>query len=89
MDVVARYGGEEFTLILPDTGIEGGIIFAERLRERAEKHDYADEGDPLHVTISVGVATYSDGTVTAEEVIANADAALYRAKESGRNRVHQ
>lgn len=89
MDVVARYGGEEFTLILPDTGIEGGIIFAERLRERAEKHDYAEDGDSLHVTISVGVATYSEGTVTAEEVIANADAALYRAKKGGRNQVHQ
>ncbi len=89
VDVVARYGGEEFTLILPDTGIEGGIIFAERLRQRAEKYDYAEEGDPLHVTISVGVATYTDGTVTAEEVIASADAALYRAKKGGRNQVHQ
>jgi diguanylate cyclase (GGDEF)-like protein len=89
MDVVARYGGEEFTIILPDTGIEGGIIFAERLRQRAERHDYAEDGDPLHVTVSVGVATYQDGTVTAEEMIASADAALYRAKKGGRNRVHQ
>ena len=90
MDIVARYGGEEFTIALPDTGIEGGIIFAERLREHAEQHDYREEdGDSIHVTVSVGVATYEEGTVTAEELIAAADAALYRAKEAGRNQVHQ
>ena len=90
MDIVARYGGEEFTLALPDTGIEGGVIFAERLRQHAEEHAYGKEhGESIHVTVSIGVATYKEGTVTAEELIADADAALYRAKEAGRNQVHR
>lgn len=90
VDIVARYGGEEFTIILPDTDLEGGIVFAERVRERASQHDYSETDDPLHVTVSVGVATFENGDdMTAERMIAQADAALYRAKEAGRNVVHQ
>ena len=90
VDIVARYGGEEFTVILPDTDLEGGTIFAERLRGRAEKFDFSEVGDPLFTTISIGVATLDeDEEVSAEAMIQRADSALYRAKQSGRNKVHQ
>ena len=88
VDVVARYGGEEFTIILPDTDLDGGVIFAERLRERAARYDHTPTADPLLVTVSIGVATYSgDEKVPAETMIERADAALYRAKKGGRNQV--
>ncbi len=89
-DIVARYGGEEFTVILPDTDLDGGTIFAERLRERVEKFDFSEVGDPLFTTISIGVATFSeDEEISAEAMIERADSALYRAKQAGRNMVHQ
>jgi two-component system cell cycle response regulator len=90
VDLISRYGGEEFTVVLPDTGVEGGVSFAERIRSRAEHFDFADAGDPLRVTVSVGVATFSGGREdTAETMIAKADGALYRAKADGRNLVRQ
>lgn len=89
VDIVARYGGEEFTVILPDTDLEGGTTFAERLRERAEHYDFSEVGDPLSATISIGVATFADHEeMTAETMIERSDAALYRAKQAGRNKVH-
>jgi two-component system, cell cycle response regulator len=88
VDVVARYGGEEFTLVLPETGKEGGTAFAERIRVLIESHNFADEGDPLRATVSIGVATFTQGEdASVESMIADADAALYRAKREGRNLV--
>ena len=90
VDIVARYGGEEFTVILPDTDLVGGTTFAERLRERSEKYDYAEVGDSLHATVSIGVATFTESEeMTAEALIDRSDAALYRAKQAGRNKVLQ
>ena len=74
----------------PDTALEGGMVFAERLRARVEEHDFAEGGQPLHVTVSVGVAAFpADGLQVAEDVIAQADSALYRAKHEGRNMVRR
>lgn len=90
VDIVARYGGEEFTVILPDTDLEGGTAFAERFRQRAAKTDFTEVGDPLHATISIGVATVdSNEEISTETMIERSDAALYRAKQAGRNKVHQ
>jgi two-component system cell cycle response regulator len=89
VDVVARYGGEEFVLILPETVSEGGIIFAERLRERiaAQSFDVGAE-QPVHLTVSIGSATFpSPRIATTEDFFARADEALYRAKSGGRNQV--
>ncbi|MGH9884931.1 MAG: diguanylate cyclase [bacterium] len=89
VDVVARYGGEEFVAILPETSSEGGIIFAERLRERiaAQSFDVGVER-PVHLTVSVGIATFpSPRIATTEDFFARADEALYRAKSGGRNQV--
>ena len=89
VDVVARYGGEEFVVILPETASDGGIIFAERLRERIEAQSF-DVGveRPVHLTVSIGVATFpSPRVATTEDFFARADEALYRAKSGGRNQV--
>ena len=89
VDIVARYGGEEFVAILPETASEGGVIFAERLRERigAQAFDVgADE--PVHLTVSIGIATFPTSRVAStEDLFARADEALYRAKSAGRNQV--
>ena len=89
VDVVARYGGEEFVAILPETASEGGVIFAERLRERIEAQAF-EVGDerPVHLTVSIGIATFpSPRVASTEDLFARADEALYRAKSGGRNQV--
>ena len=89
VDLAARYGGEEFVIVLPDTDLQGAVVFAERLRKRVEAEDFAETGDPLRATVSIGVASASvEGQITEpESLIARADEALYRAKNEGRNRV--
>jgi len=88
VDVVARYGGEEFVILLPETALPGATSFAERIRESVGTHAFVADGDPLSLTVSVGVATITGGEEgSSEEVLARADAALYRAKRDGRNLV--
>lgn len=89
VDVAARYGGEEFIVILPETPLDGGVIIAERLRERMAGHEFFGlHGLPLQLTVSVGVAVYPGHDVhSTDALIARADAALYRAKADGRNAV--
>ncbi|MDB4907621.1 MAG: diguanylate cyclase [Gemmatimonadetes bacterium] len=89
IDIVARYGGEEFVVLLPETAPDGGMIFAERMRERISHHVFAlAEGGPVHLTASIGVASFPNPRVeSAEDLFARADEALYRAKSGGRNQV--
>lgn len=91
-DVLARYGGEEFIVMLPETGLEGATLVAERLRSTVEAASITlDDGSKLHMTISAGVCSYSGdelaGVEDFNELIRVADEALYRAKGNGRNRV--
>jgi diguanylate cyclase (GGDEF)-like protein len=79
-DVLGRAGGEEFWLVLPDTSRAHALALAERLRQQV-----ADA--TLGTTCSVGVALAEEGDLDAGQLIARADAALYRAKDGGRNRV--
>lgn len=87
-DAVARPGGDEFVVLLPDTGWQGAVTFAERLRRRVSDHAFGPPSEPLTLTISVGVALArgTDG-ISAEVLLEEADRALYKAKTAGRNRV--
>ena len=86
-DYAARYGGEEFIIILPETGAGQGVEAVERIRHKMAEERFGGEDESIKVTISVGVASYPENGEDAETVIRNADAALYEAKELGRNRV--
>ncbi len=81
-DILGRYGGEEFVIFLPGTSLNEAEKIADRLRQHVEKYPMAKS----KVTISLGVAECKMGE-TLDSVIGRADKALYRAKESGRNRV--
>ena len=88
-DLVARYGGEEFAVILPNQSLKGAAIVAERIRARVEQLQVPHGRDAgKHVTVSIGAAT-ALGALDAEPsaLVATADAALYRAKHMGRNRI--
>ena len=95
-DHLARYGGEEFAALLPDCGRETAIHIAERIRRLAEATPIEAEGvKPFNVTLSIGLCTWQpqpgggrdDGQWVGQRLVANADAAVYEAKRSGRNRV--
>jgi diguanylate cyclase (GGDEF)-like protein len=84
----ARYGGEEFAVVLPEADLAVGINVAERIRNRIEQHSFRYEGTAYEITISLGVAATTGHTLTTyEELISQADAHLYQAKRTGRNRV--
>lgn len=88
-DVVARFGGDEFSLILPDTGREGAMAVAERIRDRLRAFAFLEEeGLSLHLTASIGIATLPDITGTAEELLKAADSAMYHVKDSGKDGIH-
>ena len=89
-DLLARYGGEEFSILLPATPEEGAVRVAEKVRQAVARSPvYSGERvAPVSLTISVGVASLVPGPgVEPQELIRQADEALYAAKESGRNRV--
>ena len=86
-DVAGRYGGEEFGIILPDTDAAGAMIVAERLRRLIESSPVLFHGVDIHISASIGVVEFFLDLKDAEEMIAKADDALYKAKEGGRNQV--
>lgn len=83
-DIAARFGGDEFCVLLPETDQEGGIAVAERIRSTVER-SVPEPG--VKVTVSIGVVGHQGAGATAEQLIALADRAAYRAKFSGRNAV--
>ena len=87
VDVVARWGGDEFTLLLPKTALPGALLLAEKIRGAVTNAPFRVDSGPLDITISVGVAAYPEHGSSGKDLVAAADAAMYRAKAGGRNRV--
>jgi diguanylate cyclase (GGDEF)-like protein len=88
-DTLGRWGGEEFLLILPDTTLDAALASVERLRALALSIQVSPstDGEPVRVTFSAGLATTAEGARSLDEIIARADAALYEAKNQGRDLV--
>lgn len=89
IDVVCRYGGEEFAILLPETDAEGAFVAAEKVREAVASHVFPD-GDGTKaqsLTVSIGLSTFPHPANDREELLRQADDALYVAKRTGRNRV--
>lgn len=86
-DAVGRYGGEEFLALLSNCNIDTATVVCERIRGVVANEPIATPAGELDATISIGLAACNSDHDTIERVVGAADAALYRAKESGRNRV--
>jgi diguanylate cyclase (GGDEF)-like protein/PAS domain S-box-containing protein len=87
VDSVGRVGGEEFAILLSGTDRGGAHTFAERLREKIARALFQQDGEKIPVTVSIGITVMNTQDASINEVLQRADAALYTAKESGRNRV--
>lgn len=84
-DIICRWGGEEFILLLKDTSLEQARLLAEKIRQQTEQSSFSYKGASLPITTSIGLAElHADDSLS--ELLARADRALYRAKQSGRNR---
>ena len=86
-DILSRYGGEEFALLLPDSDSEGAQIAAERLRQSIEETRIVTGNYSFNITVSIGISEYKFTDDSLEKLVNRADMALYRAKQTGRNRV--
>ena len=88
-DVPARFGGEEFSILLPETPQAEALEIAERIRRAVAERGFEVETSeqPIHATLSIGVAAYPEDGIDANQLLHKADLAVYRAKLQGRNRV--
>jgi diguanylate cyclase len=87
-DFIARFGGEEFVFLLPGTALADGLTLLERLRLTIEQCPFHFKGEPVTITVSMGITTFKAGE-RSDLVLKRADEALYRAKREGRNRLEQ
>jgi diguanylate cyclase (GGDEF)-like protein len=88
-DIAARYGGEEFVVVMPETGKDLALLVGEKLRRAFAEYPFPlqDTQPGGRLTISMGIATFSQDADCARELVDKADKALYRAKREGKNRV--
>jgi diguanylate cyclase (GGDEF)-like protein len=88
VDIAGRLGGEEFAVVLPETGIQKAVEVAERLREVISATEVSlPSGHQIHFTVSIGIAALVDKNTSIDILLNEADKALYRAKQAGRNQV--
>ncbi len=88
VDLTARYGGDEFVILLPDTSAEEALLLAERLHQAVSNEPVVlSNKNTVHLTVSIGVATYPTHAAKIDELIKRADEALYWIKSHGRNRI--
>lgn len=87
VDLLARLGGEEFVVLMPETGVEGATVAAERLRMTVAEPAVSLNGKEIRCTVSIGVSIMHDEDHSIDDALHRADNALYRAKGDGRNRV--
>ena len=87
-DTLARWGGEEFVVLLPGAALDEASTIGERIRRRVEADPFVAGGEAIAITVSLGISGYSRTSIDSpEQLIEQADAALYRAKAEGRNRL--
>jgi diguanylate cyclase (GGDEF)-like protein len=84
-DLAARYGGEEFSIIMSNTSFDEAEEIAERIRKSVETHRF--DKNELVTTVSIGIALHPFDAKSVQELLDNADSALYRAKHNGKNRI--
>lgn len=86
-DIVSRNGGEEFTVLLLDCTLKKAYEVAEHIRKTVEEFPFHLSKEKIHITVSIGVACYQETTIDVNKIIDDADKALYKAKNTGRNKV--
>jgi len=87
IDILGRMGGEEFAVLFPNTSLENAARLAERLRQFIANLSFKTAGESLVITVSVGIAAYTDVMSGIDDLLRNADTAMYCAKNGGRNSV--
>jgi diguanylate cyclase (GGDEF)-like protein/PAS domain S-box-containing protein len=87
LDTVGRVGGEEFAVVLPDAGIADAVKFAQRVQERIAEQPMRYQSSVISMTVSIGIAIMRTADVLAADTLSRSDAALYLAKQNGRNRI--
>ncbi len=87
IDTGARFGGDEFVVLLPETDPTGGWVLAEKIRQGVVEADLAVDGVPIPTSVSIGVVTYPQDGQSVRALLECADAAMYRSKRAGRDRV--
>lgn len=87
IDLVARYGGEEFCILLPEANKADAYVVAERIRKAVEGYTIKAYDETLSITISMGISSFPEDSPGLDDLIENADTALYEAKRQGRNKV--
>lgn len=87
IDIIGRYGGEEFAIVLTGIGRDGALQVAERIRQDIEAAIFKAYDEAVSTTVSIGVSVFPDEGVDVNSLIESADQALYKAKETGRNKI--
>jgi diguanylate cyclase (GGDEF)-like protein len=87
-DIVARYGGDEFIVLLPETQLSDAIMLAERMAAKIAEAEWQTKDGEVSITASLGVASFPEAGSQMQTLLKAADAALYRAKQAGRNMVY-